>query len=759
MPRFTLLFGSHIAASGATLLVSALLWNDGTVTKTGAGKVTLSYANTYSGNTTVSAGTLSYGGNSGVPAGSVVTVDNGATLDINSQSVTRSANTSISGTLALGTNASVTLTSGTFSVGTITGSGTITVNSGATLILTDNLTNLNVNIVLVGGTLKIAGGKTISLGTLSQNAASTIDLDSSGFASLKVATLTLNSYALTVSNWTKDSDHLFATAFTNGTRNTIGVAPMNLITMGSTAAAYTVWQSTNDEISVLVNPRVKIAKQSQGGVGTFTFELKGLSATTASITTVTAGTAVQHPTTFSGTAGQEATITESAGPLGWSKQPVSASCVDANGSTDNNGTGAIGTLTGSVLTIPANKMVANADFTCTIVNQLNGLSGVVFNDGGAPNGTSNTGTPNDGLRNGNEAGISNLSLSLSDCGSTSYGTTTTDGNGAWAFNIPSSVTAGSPLCVSVTAPNTYLGTGANANGTVLPSDTATNVNSISYTYSRSTQRISFSAPASGTAVLNFGLVPVSTFTSNGTQSGQAGGTVSYSHTFTAGTGGSVSFSSSQVSTPTISGWNNALYTDTGCTGSRQSNASLITGPVTVIQGEVMCLVSVVSVPATAMNGNSNITTLSGTFSFSNASPSLSASYSVTETTTVGNNAFSLVKEVRNVTNSGTFGTKNQAKSGDILEYRVTYTNKSSSPMSTIVISDSTPAYTIFQSASAGTTPPDLGNCLKTTPQNTSTPVACSATQSKGGKGEMQWSFDGILNPSASGNVLFQVQVE
>jgi autotransporter-associated beta strand protein len=746
--------------NSASILISGIVSGTGKLIKSGNGTATLSGAtNSYTGTTNVNEGILSYGDKGGIPAGSVVTVASLATLSANSiKGITRSANTTIDGTLDLGSGGAMTLTAGTHTIKSITGSGTITVNSGATLTLSGSFTNTNVNIILAGGSLYVSGGATVSVGSLSQTASSIMDFSSSGNAILRVSSLVLNSLALQVNNWTNGSDHFYATAFAGAARNTIGAAPMNLITMGSTSSAYTVWQSS-DEITVLVNPRVKIAKQSNGGVGDFTFALNGLSATTSSIITGTPGVTVLNPTVYTGTSGQAATITESGAPSGWSTIPVSASCLDANGSTNGNGSGAIGTLSGSVLTIPAAKMIAGADFTCTFVNQLNGLSGYVFNDGGAPDSSNvNSGTPNDGIKNGNEAGISGRTITLSDCGSTTYGTTTTDGNGAWGISIPSSVTTGSPLCLSASVPSSYLATGASASGTALPSGTATTVGGISYTYTRSSQQVSFTAPASGTATLNFGMVPISTLTGNAAQQGIAGGSVSYAHTFTAGTGGSVSFSSTNTSTPSIAGWNNVLYTDSGCTGTRQSSATLINGPVTVVQGQVYCFISQVSIPAGAANGNSNVTGITASLGFTNASPSLSASYSNTDTTTVGSSALSLVKEVRNVTTNGNWGTSNKAKSGDVLEYKITYTNNSASPMTSVVISDNTPGYTTFQSATAGSTPTALGSCTKKTPTNTAGST-CSSSDTAGGTGTVEWAFSGKLDPGETSYVLFQVKVE
>lgn len=147
--------------------------------------------------------------------------------------------------------------------------------------------------------------------------------------------------------------------------------------------------------------------------------------------------------------------------------------------------------------------------------------------------------------------------------------------------------------------------------------------------------------------------------------------------------------------------------------------------------------------------------------FTNASPALSASYTLVDNTTVGNSALVLLKEVRNLTTGGTWGTSNQAKSGQLLEYRVTYTNTTKSPMTKVSIADTVPAYTTFQSATVGAVPNDLGTCTMNTPANPApaTAVACTTLQSTGGTGSLRWMFDGKLDPAATGDVSFKVKVD
>jgi hypothetical protein len=97
----------------------------------------------------------------------------------------------------------------------------------------------------------------------------------------------------------------------------------------------------------------------------------------------------------------------------------------------------------------------------------------------------------------------------------------------------------------------------------------------------------------------------------------------------------------------------------------------------------------------------------------------------------------------------------------VLEYQVTYTNNTASPLSGVVINDATASYTTFVSAAADTPPAGLGTCTMNTPVNPApaAAVACSPTQSGTGKGPLRWSFSGSLNPGATGVVRYSVTVD
>jgi len=122
----------------------------------------------------------------------------------------------------------------------------------------------------------------------------------------------------------------------------------------------------------------------------------------------------------------------------------------------------------------------------------------------------------------------------------------------------------------------------------------------------------------------------------------------------------------------------------------------------------------------------------------NAVPALGSSASASDVTTVlgAGNGLVILKSVDLAT----------AKPGDILTYTILYTNNGPSPLSSIVIRDATPAFTVFQSAACGALGTGLSGC------------GLSSQPSVGGTGPVVWTMAGTLAPGASGSVSYQVRV-
>jgi uncharacterized repeat protein (TIGR01451 family) len=351
-------------------------------------------------------------------------------------------------------------------------------------------------------------------------------------------------------------------------------------------------------------------------------------------------------------------------------------------------------------------------------------SGTVFADVG-----SGAGTANNGVQDGSEAGIAGVLVQTTGALSTAD---RSGSAGTYTLWIPAS--ASGTVNVTPLAPAGYLATGGSAGtsgGAYLrPSVSFTVVAGTSYTG------------------INFGLVPGNDLTPNGSQQAQPGTTVSYAHSFLAGSAGVVSFSLASSSTPATPAWSQTLYRDSNCSGIIDSGATVLTGTLAVSAGQTLCLVVKVQVPAGAGNGAQSALTLSAAFQYSNASPTLSATTTASDVTTVGApGTLALTKLVSDVTLGGGAATSVNGNPGDTLQYTLTATNNGASSLSTLVISDSTPSFTTYVSAACpGTLPAGITGC------------SVSTQPAAGTSGALQWTFTGSLSSGAALVVTYRVQI-
>jgi uncharacterized repeat protein (TIGR01451 family) len=245
---------------------------------------------------------------------------------------------------------------------------------------------------------------------------------------------------------------------------------------------------------------------------------------------------------------------------------------------------------------------------------------------------------------------------------------------------------------------------------------------------------------------------MNTFLTDGAQTALPGTSVLYTHTFNAGLAGSVSFSTADTPVPNIPGWTNTIYRDINCDGVLQvgEGSTPLSGSVAVNPGDQVCIVIRSNVPATAPYGATDTIVVTATFTPAMGPVVMYTRQDVTTVGSVGGAGLTLMKSVRNVTQGGVAGTSNVARPGDTLEYVITYTNSNGvgAPLSMIVISDNTPAFTDFVSASCGTPlPMDISACT------------VSMQPMVGAGGNIQWTLTGNLNAMQAGTVVFRVTVQ
>lgn len=362
------------------------------------------------------------------------------------------------------------------------------------------------------------------------------------------------------------------------------------------------------------------------------------------------------------------------------------------------------------------------------------ISGRVFMDTGSGGGIANN-----GLQDGSEGGIAAVAVKATDSsGATTHDMTATSGSGDYTLWIPAS--AGAALVkVAETNPGGYISTGGSA-GTSGGS------------YDRTSDSVSFNNTI-GSAYLGLNLadVPDSRFLTDNSASSLPGTVIFHPHSFTAGSGGSVSFSTSAVASPAMSGWSEVFYRDSNCNGTFDSGEPQITSAIALSANEQLCLLLKEFIPANAPIGASNLVTTIATFSHTNAVPALSTQLTRNDNTTVGASSgagLTLTKTVDSAT----------ALPGSSLTYTITYGNNSNGPLSNIVIHDTVPAFTSLSAA-----PPNpccvnptvscLGSGLAPFPNSIS---ACSAATAGD---TITWTLTGTLSPGASGQVKFRVTVQ
>ncbi|MGK9200197.1 MULTISPECIES: DUF11 domain-containing protein [Sinorhizobium] len=489
-----------------------------------------------------------------------------------------------------------------------------------------------------------------------------------------------------------------------------------------------------------VTPVVTIAKISDGGTGTFTF--KGTAANhngfptdgSYSLATSAPGTAVTgNPVTLA--AADVPTAIEESLPPGW--RLGSARCEDQNWQQTGNPRGeVIGSVAdGRTLVIPAANARAGAKLVCSFTNRFVGftLSGQVIRDDGTGGGTAHN-----AALDGGEAGLGGVPVRFTDCGATTYASTVTAGDGT--FSLPLAGPAGGASVCVVRDPVTELagvsGGAGNTGGTVA----TPGYDAVAFTYNTTTDYHS----------VRFGVIERPRLADDGAATVAPGGTVFLAHRYTATTAATASFSiANAIGRPALSAFTYTLFRDEDCSGTLDSGETAAAGAVSVAAGEEVCLIVRVQASAGAAGGAALEYDVTADTALSGTLASLAPLTDHDVLTVPAAGTISLVKRVRNVTSGSGFAVSSAGAPGDILEYRIAFTNPSAEAVSELSIQDETPAYTRLSGPPAAAVAPSGMSCTLTVP---------AAGGVSGYAGPLRWDCTGTMSPGATGNVAFQVRI-
>ena len=231
-----------------------------------------------------------------------------------------------------------------------------------------------------------------------------------------------------------------------------------------------------------------------------------------------------------------------------------------------------------------------------------------------------------------------------------------------------------------------------------------------------------------------------------------GNVVFYAHKFSSPSAGSVVFSHSSDLNNSPS-WSHVLYRDSNCDGvlnGSEANTPLATTAIPVVANQDICLVNKVYAGTSVPNTDQYRVITEASFT-SDGGGAGSVELRVTDLTIASQtpaeetgSRLSLRKSVENIT-QGTpeTQTSNSALPGDVLKYRLYYTNTGSAALTELQINDTPPMHTLIRLGTA--------SCDQTPATLTCTPVTTFD--------RVDWDVVGALGAGEGGIVSYEVEVD
>jgi len=364
------------------------------------------------------------------------------------------------------------------------------------------------------------------------------------------------------------------------------------------------------------------------------------------------------------------------------------------------------------------------------------IRGTVFDDNGL-----STGVSANQLQDGTEPGIGGIKVIATDANGNIYDSTVTTTDGRYELHVP-----GSASIVKVTEFN---GSGYGTTGAQLGNSGGS--------YDAAADTITFTATPSTTySGLDFADIKKPTFEPDHRSTVLPGNVVFYAHTFSTPSQGSLVFKqSSDLSVS--SGWTHTLFEDANCDGVLNNGEGFIEiallSYVVPANGKV-CVINKVFAPSNVISQDQHRVKTTATFTNDGGGAAsielvvndiTSAMQTADQTTTQGGaSRLELRKSVENVTqNTGETETINAGLPGDVLKYRIYYSNTGTGSITELKINDTPPEYTLIRLLS--------GLCDDTPASLSCTPAVAFD--------RIDWKMIGTLEGGAKGSVSYEVEIE
>lgn len=282
---------------------------------------------------------------------------------------------------------------------------------------------------------------------------------------------------------------------------------------------------------------------------------------------------------------------------------------------------------------------------------------------------------NNAVADAGETGIAGQTVSICDNAScVAIDTASTDASGNFSLYVPWATALATARVTQTTMPANYTMVNYSA-GTAAGSAVNLASRYITFTFTGGTD----------VTGLVFSDVPDNTFTPTplartGSQTAQ----LDYAHTFTPGSGGLVSFATSTRTQPS---WPAPVYyQDVNCSGIYDAGDVALPASLTTVAGTPVCVLTRVTILATAPSGTTDQLVTRATFTFTSSFGPVVRPYDVTDTTTVQTpNLGTSAKAWTDVNGGG-------VNAGDLLQYTITIANTTATATAfNVAVTDDIPA--------------------------------------------------------------------